>query len=359
MGEEGEGSMNPRSTRTLVVTAAVVSMATIALDLAVLGAHWAGASDTSSPATTTVAPATTGTAVVPSSAPTTVTVPARTSTTRTVPTTSTTRAAGDAVLLAAGDIASCSSSGDEATAAALAAQPSATVATLGDNAYERGSPAEYAGCYAPSWGASRQRTKPSPGNHDYATAGAAGYFGYFGAAAGDTTNGYYSYDVGAWHVVALNSNCSVVSCAPGSAQERWLRADLVAHPTACTLAYWHHPRFSSGTVHGSTTTVAPLWQALYDNNADIVLQGHEHNYERFGPLDTAGKVDPERGLRSFVVGTGGRSHYQFGSTVPGSEVRNSDTYGVLQLTMRANGFTWQFLPEAGKRFSDSGSAACH
>ena len=268
-------------------------------------------------------------------------------------------AGAEPVLLAAGDIASCSSSGDEATAALVAAQPSALVVTLGDDVYDSGTPSEFAHCYDPSWGASRARTRPAPGNHDYATPGAAGYFEYFGALAGDPAKGYYSYDVGAWHVVALNSNCSVVSCAAGSAQEQWLRADLAAHPTACTLAYWHHPRFSSGTVHGSSTAVAPLWRALYDNNADLVLSGHEHNYERFAPLDPAGRVDEGRGVRSFVVGTGGASHYPLGTPISGSEARNSDTFGVLQLTLEADGFDWRFLPQPGKTFTDAGSARCH
>jgi hypothetical protein len=263
------------------------------------------------------------------------------------------------VLLAAGDIASCSSGGDEATAALLDGHPAAAVATLGDNAYDRGSATDYARCYGPSWGASKSRTKPSTGNHDYATAGAAGYFGYFGPVAGDPAQGYYGYDLGSWHVVALNSNCSNVSCAAGGAQERWLRADLAAHPTACTLAYWHHPRFSSGTTHGSSTATAALWQALYDANADLVLQGHEHNYERFAPLDPSGRSDPARGLRSFVVGTGGASHYPLGAALPGSEARNADTYGVLQLTLRGDGFDWQFLAQAGKTFRDTGSARCH
>jgi len=239
----------------------------------------------------------------------------------------------------------------------LAARPTATVATLGDNVYERGAPAEFTSCYSPSWGKFAPRTKPAPGNHDYATAGAAGYFGYFGAVAGK--DGYYSYDVGAWHVVVLNSNCSIVSCTAGSAQERWLRQDLAAHPTSCTMAYWHHPRFSSGSTHGSSTTVAALWQALYDGNADLVLEGHEHNYERFAPLNPAGEPDVGRGIRSFVVGTGGDSHYAFGPPITGSEVRNADTFGVLQLTLNASGFDWQFVPQSGKTFSDSGSAGCH
>ena len=273
-------------------------------------------------------------------------------------TTTSTADPGAPVLLAAGDIASCSSADDEATAALLAARPVAVVATLGDNVYEQGSPDEFTRCYQPSWGASAPRTKPSAGNHDYATAGAAGYFGYFGPAAGNPARGYYSYDLGAWHVVALNSNCSIVSCSTGSAQERWLRDDLAAHPDGCTLAYWHHPRFSSGTTHGSSSAVSPLWQALYAGHADLVLQGHEHNYERFAPLDPSGRSDPERGLRSFVVGTGGRSHYPLGPPLPGSEARNGDTYGVMQLTLRPSGVDWQFLAVAGGRFGDTGSADC-
>jgi len=262
------------------------------------------------------------------------------------------------VLLAAGDIASCSSTGDEATAALLAGLPG-TVITLGDNVYESGTSSEFASCYDPSWGAQLGRTRPSPGNHDYGTGGAGGYFAYFGAAAGDPGRGYYSYDLGGWHVVSLNSNCSTVSCAPGGAQETWLRADLAAHPAACTVAYWHHPRFSSGTVHGSSTTVQPLWQALYDFGADLVLQGHEHNYERFGPLDPSGRIDAARGIRSFVAGTGGRSHYGFGSAIAGSEVRNGTAFGVLAITLRPTAFDWQFVPVAGQSFTDSGSAACH
>ena len=262
------------------------------------------------------------------------------------------------MVLAAGDIASCSSTGDSETAAVLAGQ-TGTVLTLGDNEYENGTSTEFTNCYQPTWGAQKGRTKPSPGNHDYGTAGAAGYYGYFGAAAGDPAKGYYSYDLGNWHLVSLNSNCSVVSCAAGSAQEQWLRADLAATSKPCTVAYWHHPRYSSGTSHGSSTTVQPLWQALYDNNADLVLEGHEHNYERFAPMTATGTVDTTRGIRSFVAGTGGRSHYSFGTPITGSEVRNGTTFGVLKLTLHAATYDWQFLPVAGGTFTDSGTGACH
>ena len=355
--------MTPRSRTRLVVTAAVASLATLTLALALLAVRGTGSGTDGSGASTTTAVAPTTSVPAPTSttepAPAPATTAAVTTSATPAPSTTTGTAGQEAVLLAAGDIASCSSSGDEATAALLAARPSAVVATLGDNVYERGTPAEFSRCYDPSWGAARPRTRPSPGNHDYGASGAGGYFGYFGAAAGEPGKGYYSYDLGPWHVVALNSNCSVVSCERGSAQERWLRADLAAHPRSCTLAYWHHPRFSSGTVHGSTTAVAPLWQALHDANADLVLAGHEHHYERLGPLDPSGALDPGRGVRSFVVGTGGRSHYAFGPAIAGSEIRHRGTFGVLELVLQARGFTWYFVPEPGESFSDSGSAPCH
>lgn len=270
-----------------------------------------------------------------------------------------TDASCSAVLLAAGDIASCASSGDEATAAILDGL-AGTIAALGDLVYDAGTPGEYAACYEPSWGQHRSRTRPAPGNHDYATPAAAGYYGYFGAAAGDPSQGYYSYQLGSWHIVVLNSNCNQVGgCGTGSPQETWLRADLAAHPQTCTLAYWHHPRFSSGSVHGSNLEVAPLWQALYDHGADVVLAGHEHHYERFAPQDGNGQLDLKAGMRQFVVGTGGRSHYGFGVVQPNSEVRNGDTYGVLELTLQPTGYDWRFVPEAGKTFADVGSGVCH
>ncbi len=222
-----------------------------------------------------------------------------------------------AVLLAAGDISSCRSSGDEATAKLLDGL-TGTVATLGDNAYQSGTAQEFADCYGPTWGRHKARTRPSPGNHDYGTAGAAGYFGYFGAAAGDPAKGYYSYDLGAWHVVALNSQCAETGsgCEAGSAQERWLRADLKAHPARCTLAYWHHAPFSSGATHGGDPATRALWRALYDHGADIVLAGHEHNYERFAPVD--GNRDRARGIRLFAAGSSSRcSGRGAGSPRPG------------------------------------------
>jgi hypothetical protein len=259
------------------------------------------------------------------------------------------QAPSSVVFVGAGDIARCGSSGDEATANLLDGIPG-TVFTLGDNAYESGSDAEYAECYEPSWGRHKARTRPSPGNHEYQTQGATGYFNYFGASAGPTGRGYYSFNLGNWHIISLNSN---VSMSAGSTQEQWLRADLAANNSACTLAYWHHPRFSSGS-HGSTTSTQPLWQALYDFNAELVLAGHDHNYQRFAPMTAQGAADPVRGIRSFVVGTGGADHYSFGTPIA-----NTDTNGVLKLTLFANSYTWQFIPEAGEAYTDSGMGACH
>jgi hypothetical protein len=263
------------------------------------------------------------------------------------------------VILVAGDVASCSSSGDEATAALLGAN-GGTIVIPGDIAYENGSTANFNDCFNPSWGPYKSRMKPAPGNHEYNTTGATGYYGYFGLAAGDPTKGYYAWDLGGWRLYALNSNCSAIGgCGVGSAQEVWLRSDLAANPRTCVAAYWHHPRFSSG-VHGSSTASQALWQALYDFNADVVLVGHDHHYERFAPQTATGVVDQTRGLRSFVVGTGGRSHYPLpGLPLANSRAWNTDTFGLLKITLSANGYSWQFLPEAGKTFSDTGSGNCH
>ncbi len=254
-----------------------------------------------------------------------------------------------AVLLAAGDIGRCDATSDQDTAA-LVAGLAGTVATLGDTVYEAGSPEQFAHCYEPKWGRFKARTRPAAGNHDYETPGAAGYFGYFGAAAGAGAGGYYSYALGAWHVVVLNSNCAAVGgCQAGSAQEQWLRADLAAHPSRCTLAYWHHPLFSSGA-HGGDSEVQPLWQALYEAGAEVVLNGHEHLYERFAPQDPAGRPDPQHGLRQFIVGTGGGSlqedenPQEHGHDAANIEVMNNTTYGVLRLVLRPTGYDWQFLP---------------
>ena len=265
---------------------------------------------------------------------------------------------GDQVLVGAGDIASCSSSGDEATAA-LIDDISGTVFTTGDNVYSNGTPAEFQDCYEPSWGRFKARTLPSVGNHEYATTGATGYFDYFGAAAGDPDKGYYSYDLGAWHVVVLNSNCSKVGgCGAGSPQEQWLRADLASSGSACTVAYFHHPRFSSATITG-TTSVTPLWQALYDAGTELVLNGHAHVYERFAPMDPDGNLDLAAGIRQITIGTGGTGLHAWGTIKANSEVRSNGAYGVLKLVLRSGSYSWQFVPVAGANFSDTGSATCH
>jgi calcineurin-like phosphoesterase family protein len=263
--------------------------------------------------------------------------------------------ASTVTLVGAGDVASCSSSEDEATAKLLDNIPG-TVFTAGDNAYADGSAAQYASCYGPTWGRHKARTRPSPGNHEYHTAGAADYFGYFGAAAGDAGKGYYSFDLGTWHIVSLNSN---ISMSAGSVQEKWLRADLASSTARCTIAYWHHPRFSSGTKHGSFSGAQPIWQALYDYDAEVVISGHEHNYERFAPQTPAGVKDDARGIREFVVGTGGVGHYAGNSRIANSEVFNGSASGVLKLTLADGSYLWEFVPIAGQSFTDRGTGDCH
>jgi len=260
-----------------------------------------------------------------------------------------------AVLVGAGDIAACGSIRDDATAALLDAIDGIVVA-LGDNAYQDGTAAEFRNCYAHSWGRHLGRTRPAAGNHEYNTRGAAGYYEYFGARAGEPGEGYYSYDAGSWHVVVLNSN---IARDAGSAQINWLREDLDAHPAECTIAYWHHPRFSSSEKHGDNASMATFWEVLYEAGVEIVLNGHVHNYERFAPQSPDRRADPKRGIRQFVVGTGGKAHYGFSATKPNSEVRSTGTDGVLRLVLADGGYTWEFVPAAGGTFRDSGSAACH
>jgi hypothetical protein len=264
-----------------------------------------------------------------------------------------------AVLVGAGDIADCRDlTGAEATAKLLEQIPG-TVMAVGDLAYPDGSKENFV-CYDKTWGRVKARTRPAPGNHEFHAAGATPYFDYFGPAAGDPQNGYYSYELGTWHIVVLNSECADVGgCEAGSRQETWLRGDLAAHPAACTLAYWHKPLFSSGSAHGNDVSVKPLWHALYDANADVVVAGHDHNYERFAPQNADGMADPARGIREFVAGTGGKNQRPIGAIVPNSEVRNADAFGVLKLTLRPNSYDWQFIPEPGKTFVDSGSGKCH
>jgi hypothetical protein len=268
------------------------------------------------------------------------------------------RAGAAPVLVGAGDIASCRSTGDEATADLLAGIRG-TVATFGDNAYPRGTDADFAECYAPSWGKFKARTMPSPGNHEYETAGASGYFGYFGRAAGNPGEGYYSYDLGSWHVISLNSNCSYVGgCGPGSPEEQWLKADLAAHSNACTLAYWHHPRFSSG-LHGDTSSVAAFWDDLYQAGAEVVLNGHDHVYEHFVPLNPSGQTDPAQGISQFTVGTGGAELTEFAGDNSLSDVQIAGANGVLVMELHRDGYNWQFVTTPNGETADKGSASCH
>lgn len=280
----------------------------------------------------------------------------------------------EAVMVGAGDIAEC----DDGTPAApgvatakLVESIPGTVFTLGDNAYLRGTAEEYAGCYAPTWGRFFSRTKPAVGNHEYMTPGAAGYYGYFGERAGPAGRGYYSYDLGeSWHIVVLNSNCRELGgCGVDSAQVAWLKQDLATHTRPCTLAYFHHPRFSSGR-HGDDTDSRVMWQVLYDHGAELVLSGHDHHYERFAPQDADGKIDRKKGLRQFVVGTGGRRLYQLRPDGPmnaHTEVRNNDTFGVLKLSLFGGGYAWEFLPAKvpgsasgqPRPFTDGGMDRCH
>ena len=277
--------------------------------------------------------------------------------------------------MAAGDIACAPGARETASAChqrqtsdILLASPLDAVLALGDLQYDCGAASGFRESYDPTWGRLKSVTHPAPGNHEYGTNGAdcdpagqaAGYFGYFGAAAGDPGKGYYSFDVGAWHVIALNSNCSSAGgCGAGSPQEAWLRTDLAAHPAACTLAFWHYPRFSSG-VHGNITATKAFWSDLYESGADLVLSGHDHDYERFAPQTPDGVADAARGIREFVVGTGGKGFRSFpAAPEANSEARQADTFGVLKLSLRPSGYGWEFVPEAGGTFADSGSASCH
>lgn len=261
-----------------------------------------------------------------------------------------------ATLLAAGDIASCNSTGDEATAALLDSIPG-TVFAAGDLVYPSATPDVLARCYDPRWGRHKARTIPVAGNHEYKAGSAAGYFDYFGSAA-HAPGGYSSFDLGSWHVVVLNSNCPQVGgCGASAPQVRWLRADLAASSALCTVALMHHPRFSSGAHHGSSTRMTAFWNALHDYGVEVVVSGHDHLYERFAPQRPDGSADPT-GVRQFVVGTGGKDLSSFATSLPNSEVRDNSTLGVLQLALHPTSYDWKFVPVAGQSFTDSGATAC-
>jgi len=265
---------------------------------------------------------------------------------------------GGEILVGAGNVSTCRNSNDAATATLLDGIPG-TVFAAGDLAYDNGAKDRFNKCYNPTWGRHKARTRPTPGEIEYKQGGAQPYFNYFGAAAGTPGKGYYSYDLGDWHVVVLNSG---ISTAAGSAQEQWLRGDLAASPARCTVAYWHHPRFFSGSSTQSNSAVKPLWDDLYAAGAEIVINAHYENYERFALQAPDGTADPSYGIRQFVAGTGGEAHDPLGPPAPNSEVQNSSTYGVLKLTLSTDGsgaYTWEFVPVAGGSFTDSGSGTCH
>ena len=261
------------------------------------------------------------------------------------------------VFVGAGDIANCdppmNGSGARATAAVLERVPG-TIFTTGDHAYQHGSAKEFSDCYGPTWGRFKDRTRPAVGNHDLITSNGKPYWDYFGEAAGPRDKGYYSYDLGAWHVIALNS---AIPARKGSEQFKWLNDDLAAHKVDCVLAYWHIARFSSGA-HGSDPLMADVWKALYEAGADVVLSSHDHDYERFAPQDDKGKPDPDHGIREFVVGTGGGGVYEFKKTAANSEVKNNKTYGVLKLTLKPGKYDWEFIRAMGEQFRDAGSGTC-
>ncbi len=266
------------------------------------------------------------------------------------------------VIAAAGDISESSIGNQKKTSDLVLAGKYDAVLLLGDNQYPDGTASTFLQYFDPTWGRFKSLIRPAPGNHDYHTTGASGYFGYFGVSAGDPTKGYYSYDLGAWHLIALNTNdnsCGFVGCNASSAQVAWLKADLAQNKQKCTLAYWHHPRFNSGSTHGNFTGAQAFWDALYVGGADIVLNGHEHVYERFDPQNPMAGADPQNGIRQFTVGTGGAGFYSFGTPQPNSAMRENGSFGVIKLTLKPDSYDWDFLAVAPSTFMDKGTGQCH
>jgi len=344
----------------------------LTLDGAATPTPTANASQTPTPSATATTPSATPTpAPTPTATPTPTPTPAPTppaatptpsATTPTPPAaTPTPPASGSPVLIGAGDICITSSIANaNATAAIITANPGAVVFTAGDNSNETGTSTQYANCVAKSWGVFKSRIHPVPGNHDYMTTGAAPYYAYFGAAAGTAGKGYYSYNLANnWHVIALNALCSEVGgCGSGSPEETFLKSDLAANAGKHIIAIWHIPSFSSGGAHGNNGSYVAWWNDLYAAHADIVLDGHDHDYERFALQSPTGASDPN-GIREFVVGTGGAGQRAFGTIRANSQIRSTGTFGVLKLTLGLSSYTWQFIPVAGKTFTDSGTQATH
>jgi hypothetical protein len=273
-------------------------------------------------------------------------------------------------LLTAGDIANCfnnvpndPNSGQhpgagaiETTALVQSLLPVDDLIVQGDLAYESGTAAEFRDCYDPTWGQFRSFTHPAPGNHEYVSPGAAPYYAYWGDRAGPAGRGYYSYELGNWHIVSLNSE---VDTSGAGQQAAWLRADLAAHPNLCTLAFWHRPRWSNDASYGDDPSVAPMFQILYDAGVDVLLQGHAHAYERWSEMAPDGTTRPGRGVRAFVVGTGGAESHAVNALEPGEEVSQGNVFGVMRMTLTASGYSWEFLPTVSATFTDSGATACH
>lgn len=266
----------------------------------------------------------------------------------------------DAVLVGSGDVGECNSNGDEQTAE-IVKTIDGTVFITGDTAYPDGTAQNFVDCYDPSWGQFKDRTRPAIGNHEYNDPDAQGYFDYFGEAAGEPGKGYYAYTAGTWRVIVLNSNCSrggdLAGCDPNDPQLEWLREELAANQNSCTVAYWHHPRWSSGE-YGDDVNMSTFWEVLYDAGADVVLSGHEHYYERFAPLDADGNRDDQDGMRQFIIGTGGGDQTLTATPREHSEVIGLETYGVLKLTLKTGGYDWEYVPVEGSTFTDSGSGSC-
>ncbi len=343
-----------RIDRTLVVATAIAVIVIVAGGWSVLAGGAGRPAATATPATAEI-----GSGTPATEAPATATPVGATSATAPPE-------AADVVIAAAGDIA-CDPSANSgspakcdqaATAQQIISLNPTAVLSLGDQQYESNTASAYAAVFDKTWGAFKSKIRPAVGNHEYLTHDATGYFDYFGAAAGDPTKGYYSYDLGAWHLISLNSECTHIGgCGPGSAEEAWLLADLAAHPATCTLAYWHEPRWSSGE-HGDATQMTTIWNDLVAAHVDVVLSGHNHDYERFPTLDENGTPSPS-GVQEFVVGTGGKNHYGFGSTPPlAGEIRNSTAFGILRMDLHPTSYDWKFLPAPSYTFTDSGSAAC-
>ncbi|MFZ6734292.1 metallophosphoesterase family protein [Undibacterium sp. Ji42W] len=269
-----------------------------------------------------------------------------------------------ATVYVAGDIADCrkrppvesmAARTAELIASGLDKDSTARAITLGDNTYPVGKPEEFSNCYEPTWGRFKEKTLPSPGNHDYGMPKALGYYNYFGELAGPDRRGYYATRLGKWYILSLNSN---LDQAQMQEQLKWLKDELDSNKQSCTLAFWHHPVYSSGG-HGNNKNMQEAWTMLAAAKADIVLAAHDHDYERFAPLDANGDRDDKNGIRSFVVGTGGAKLTPMFLPKGATELRDNSTHGVLKLTLHAKSYEWEFLPVPGQALVDKGQAACH